>query len=93
LLSTRCGNFQYVALEIDEGMARVLVFATGLRVGLAHAPGGTVPFSERFFAGGCTTLRGFEQNAVGPIRADGIPLGGEGILSSITNCDSRWRGS
>jgi len=57
-----------------------LVYAAALRVGAAHGLGGQeVPLSERFLAGGATTLRGFEQNSVGPIVA-GLPLGGEGML-------------
>lgn len=46
-----------------------LVFANSLRIGLA-APfaSSRVPTSERFFAGGGTTLRGFPINEAGPIR-------------------------
>jgi outer membrane protein assembly factor BamA len=52
-----------------------------VRVGLAHGFGGEdLPLAERFLAGGSTTLRGFAQNTVGPIGADGVPLGGEGML-------------
>jgi outer membrane protein assembly factor BamA len=57
-----------------------LVFATGARIGLAQGLGGDVPTSERFYAGGSTTLRGFEQNAVGPIGVDNIPAGGNAVL-------------
>ena len=58
-----------------------LVFASGVRLGLARGLNGeTVPFSERFFAGGSTTLRGFGQNTIGPIGVDGVPLGGEAML-------------
>jgi outer membrane protein assembly complex protein YaeT len=57
-----------------------LVYAVGLRVGLAHGIGSTLPVSERFFAGGSTTLRGFEQNTVGPIGVDGLPQGGAAML-------------
>ena len=58
-----------------------LVFATGVRVGLAKGIGGEVPTSERFFAGGSTTLRGFAQNAVGPIGArTACPTGGNALL-------------
>jgi outer membrane protein assembly factor BamA len=46
-----------------------IVFANSVRLGLA-APfsGSRVPTSERFFAGGGTTLRGFPINEAGPIR-------------------------
>jgi outer membrane protein insertion porin family len=57
-----------------------LVFATAARVGLAHGLGGDVPTSERFYAGGSTTLRGFEQNTVGPIGENDIPTGGNAVL-------------
>jgi outer membrane protein assembly factor BamA len=57
------------------------VYAGGVRLGLGHGFGGDdVPLSERFLAGGSTTLRGFAQNAVGPIGPNGVPLGGEGML-------------
>ncbi len=57
-----------------------LVYAGGVRVGLAKGLGGQeVPLSERFFAGGATTLRGFEQNTAGPV-AGRQPLGGEAML-------------
>jgi len=57
-----------------------LVYAGGIRVGLSTGFGGQeVPLSERFFAGGATTIRGFEQNTIGPI-AGRQPLGGEGML-------------
>ena len=57
-----------------------LVYATGIRLGLARGIGGTVPTTERFFAGGSSTLRGFEQNAVGPIGPDLIPNGGAALF-------------
>jgi len=44
------------------------VFSTGQRFSPAQFPGleGSLPISERFFAGGSTTLRGFEFEAAGP---------------------------
>jgi len=57
-----------------------LVFATGIRIGLAEGLGGDVPTSERFYAGGSTTMRGFEQNAVGPIGVNNVPAGGNAVL-------------
>ena len=57
-----------------------LVYATGVRLGLAQGIGGLVPRSERFYAGGSATLRGFAQNAVGSIGPNRIPVGGEAML-------------
>jgi outer membrane protein insertion porin family len=56
---------QYAFYKPAHGM----VFANSIRIGLA-APyaGSDVPTSERFFAGGGTTLRGFPINEAGPIR-------------------------
>jgi outer membrane protein assembly factor BamA/autotransporter translocation and assembly factor TamB len=66
----------------NETIRPRLVYAAGVRLGLAYGlQGEDVPFSERFFAGGSTTLRGFAQNAVGPIGVDGVPLGGEAMLT------------
>ncbi len=56
------------------------VYAVGARLGLARGVGGEVPETESFYAGGSTTLRGFEQNAVGPIGPDRIPTGGDMML-------------
>lgn len=53
-----------------------LVYAGGVRVGLARGLGGQdVPSTERFLAGGSTTLRGFAQNSLGPIDSDGVRRG------------------
>jgi len=63
-----------------ESLRPRLVFATGMRVGLARGLGGDVPTSEHFYAGGSTTLRGFEQNAVGPVGVNNVPAGGNAVL-------------
>jgi outer membrane protein assembly factor BamA len=58
-----------------------LVYAVGVRLGLANGFGGRdVPLSERFLAGGSTTLRGFAQNSLGGVDAEGVPLGGEAMF-------------
>jgi outer membrane protein insertion porin family len=64
----------------NEYLRPRLVFATGVRVGLAKGIGGIVPMTERFFAGGSVSMRGFAQNAVGPIGLDRIPDGGNGLI-------------
>lgn len=46
-----------------------IIFANSLRLGLASPfAGANVPTSQRFFAGGGTTLRGFPIDEAGPIR-------------------------
>jgi outer membrane protein assembly complex protein YaeT len=62
-----------------------LVYAGALRLGLTSAFGGNSIISpERFFAGGGTTMRGFEQDRLGPLQTlpDGTarPFGGEALL-------------
>ncbi|HET6279262.1 MAG TPA: translocation/assembly module TamB domain-containing protein, partial [Candidatus Polarisedimenticolia bacterium] len=39
-----------------------------------------MPPTRRFFAGGDTTIRGFDLNDVGPTNAAGDPIGGEGLF-------------
>jgi len=79
--------FRYFALQpprrkplTNEILRPRLVFATGVRLGLAEGIGGEVPRTERFFAGGSVTMRGFAQNAVGPIGPDLIPNGGNALF-------------
>jgi outer membrane protein assembly factor BamA len=57
------------------------VYAGGIRLGLAGGLGGQPLIqSERFFAGGGTTIRGFKQNDVGPKNPDGVPVGGNAMI-------------
>jgi len=48
-----------------------------------------LPQSERFFAGGDTTLRGWGRDLVGPLDDQGDPLGGEALF--ILNEELRFR--
>ncbi len=59
------------------------VLEVSLRTGFAKAYGNTdgVPIFERFFAGGATTIRGYNERKVGPIDAvSNDPIGGESML-------------
>ena len=65
------------------------VFAVGGRLGMAHGLGGqSVGVSERFFSGGGTTIRGFDQNTLGPQDFSGQPAGGNAVL--ILNNEFRF---
>jgi len=58
-----------------------ITLASGMRLGLAEPFGVSerVPLSERFFAGGDSTVRGFGRDELGPMT-DGLPAGGESMF-------------
>jgi outer membrane protein assembly factor BamA len=64
-----------------------VVWASGLRTGFAFTDLIILPESERFFAGGSYTIRGFELDTVGP-RVFDEPAGGEALL--IINQELRF---
>jgi outer membrane protein assembly complex protein YaeT len=66
-------------------------YAGAVRLGLGMTLGGTdvIPVSERFFAGGTTSVRGFSRDKLGPLDADGHPLGGAAVL--VFNNEVRYR--
>jgi outer membrane protein insertion porin family len=70
-----------------------LVFAGNARLGMATGFSGDkqLPASERFFAGGDTTIRGFALDRVGipgeTLDQDGVPIGGNGLI--IFNAELR----
>lgn len=65
------------------------VLAVSLRAGVAQGFGLTrdLPLVERFFAGGRNTVRGYEQDTLGPKGADGTPTGGNAFL--VANLELR----
>jgi outer membrane translocation and assembly module TamA len=92
--------FDYVRLPVP----RRTVLALGVRVGVAHGfppvrvvnPDGSIteqddlPASERFFAGGDTTVRGFSLDRLGTaqtITPTGFPTGGNGEV--VLNAELR----
>ena len=71
-------------------VSRNAVLATSLRLGWIAPYGVTpeVPISERFFAGGSTSLRGFGLDEAGPRDPEsGAPLGGNALI--IANIELR----
>jgi outer membrane protein insertion porin family len=69
--------------------ARRNSLALSARAGSILPYGGTpeVPIQKRFFAGGRTTVRGFDQDTLGPLGPDGAPIGGNFQL--ILNAELR----
>jgi outer membrane protein insertion porin family len=62
-----------------QDIGKRIVWASAVRGGLISSR--DIPISERFFAGGDTTLRGFSYNTVGPRDPEtGKALGGQGIF-------------
>jgi len=88
--------FRYIALSkpseipLSGGLMKPrLVYAGAARLGLAGGLGGQELIrTERFFAGGGTTLRGFKQNALGPVDFLGEPAGGNAVF--ILNNELRF---
>ncbi len=72
---TAYGNVYY---ELMKGF----VLAASIRSGLAEGYNKTaeLPIVERFFLGGRTTVRGYEQDTLGPKGSDGNPTGGNVFL-------------
>lgn len=62
-------------------MPRGAVLELRGRIGLANPYGNTekMPISERFFAGGAYTIRGYEERKVGPVDSNLDPLGGASL--------------
>lgn len=85
----------FLQLSYYRPLGARLVWASGLRAGRSGPLGKdtAVPISERFFAGGDSSVRGFERDRLGPIDpVTGDPLGGE--LALIFNQELRfpiWR--
>jgi outer membrane protein assembly factor BamA len=58
------------------------IFASRLKLGFANAIGSEsgLPLSERFYAGGQSSVRGYGRRRVGPLSTANDPLGGLSLL-------------
>ncbi len=65
-----------------------LLLAYGARVGILKGERGQDFRTEQFKTGGGTTVRGFEQDKLGPLDAAGNPIGGDAEL--ILNTELRF---
>ncbi len=68
--------------NIYQALSRKIVLAVSLRGGIAQGYNETkeLPIVERFFLGGRTTVRGYNQDTLGPKGTDGTPTGGNAFL-------------
>jgi len=67
-----------------HSLPKSFLLATSVRLGMAHPYGGdlVLPISERFFAGGGSSLRGFDTDYAGPLDAQSNkPVGGNMLFS------------
>ena len=71
-----------------RGAPRGGVLASAVRVGLGRGFGQELIPSERFFAGGGTTVRGYERDVLGPVGFFGDPRGGS--ASVVLNQEVRF---
>ena len=65
-----------------------VVVASAARVGLATGFGSDLIPTERFFAGGGNTVRGYAQDSLGPAGLFEVPAGGNALL--ILNQEARF---
>ncbi len=69
-----------------------LTLAQSVRLGAARALAGSLARADRLFAGGETSVRGFDQDALGPVTCDTLgcrPAGGGALL--VLQQEARWR--
>jgi outer membrane protein insertion porin family len=69
----------YASSSFYKEIGHGVIWASSVTAGLITSR--DIPISERFFAGGDTTLRGFSYNSVGPVDPEtGNPIGGQGLF-------------
>ena len=84
--TSRLGDNDYISFFTQNSyyrkLPKSLMAAISLRFGVSHPySGSNVPISERFFAGGGSSLRGFDTDYAGPLDdTTGKPLGGNALL-------------
>jgi outer membrane protein insertion porin family len=87
------GNVNFVKFRLEDSWLfswppkTVLALSTRLGVAGPYADTADLVIEDRFKAGGSTTVRGYEEDHVGPLDLDGNPQGGD--LRILTNIE--WR--
>lgn len=92
-------RFQGLHTSIVRLHADSTLLVLSLRTGCIVPTGATtdIPLQERFFNGGESTVRSFEEDQLGPQDADGTPLGGEAYsvlsIELRQHIGGRWKGA
>jgi len=89
------GDDSFFKVEAEWSRYRIVwpgwISATRVRGGWAEEFDETpsVPLDEALYLGGANTVRGFEENRLGPLREDGTPAGARYI--AVFNQEFRWK--
>jgi outer membrane protein assembly factor BamA len=91
-LKTFVQGFTYRQLQGSRGPVLVLGTRVGLGTAFTRTEDGqtiddAIPLSERFYAGGDSTVRGFALDRLGPLDRNGFPRGGQGLI--VLNAEMR----
>ncbi len=80
------GDFEFVKLQGEARayhlLAPRLVLASRVKLGFVDPSGKSkeIPLFERFYAGGISSVRGYDRHRLGPISAANDPIGGRSLL-------------
>ncbi len=80
---------QFLYFPVSSRVVLALAGRIGLATTLDAEGPDVIPITERFFAGGATTLRGYRLDRAGPLDGVGYPLGGNMLV--IGNVEARIR--
>jgi|GEM_PF-1040337 len=90
-------DFEKVTLEGRHyiGLDHDTVLALRLEAGgiFSGSPAKDIPLTQRFYAGGSNSVRGYGYNSLGPLTNYGVLLGGNGLVEASTELRFPLRGS
>ena len=87
--ATPVGDLTFYTINYElrnyKSLGKFTTFVMSGRIAYGEDYGGDqLPFYKSFYAGGASTLRGYQSSALGPKRSDGTSLGGKRrILTSL----------
>ena len=81
-VATPAGDLTYYSVNYElktyKSLGEFTTLVVSGRIAFAEDYGGDdLPFYKKFYAGGASTLRGYQASSIGPKRSDGTTLGGK----------------